>query len=89
MKASFGGGQLNGSVHPPASKSHTHRAFFLAAMADGTSRISNALLSEDTKATLKASEAMGAEVERNGDTVTIKGGDLHAPTGTVDALNSG
>ncbi|MDR0887787.1 MAG: 3-phosphoshikimate 1-carboxyvinyltransferase [Candidatus Methanoplasma sp.] len=90
MRASFSGGSLEGSVHPPASKSHTHRAFFLAAMADGTSRISNALLSEDTKATLAASEAMGARVDRDSTKViTITGGDLHAPDGIVNALNSG
>ena len=84
----FHGGKLEGTVSPPPSKSHTHRAFFLASMAKGTSRVSNALMSADTKATLAACRAMGAEVTEDGDVMVITGGDLHAP-GFVDAENSG
>ncbi len=84
----FRGGTLRGTISPPPSKSHTHRAFFLASMADGTSRVSNALLSADTKATLNACRAMGADVEVGDDAIIIGGGKLHAP-GLVDAENSG
>ncbi len=84
----FKGGRVRGVISPPPSKSHTHRAFFLASMADGTSGITNALLSADTKATLNACRAMGAKVDIADDAVVITGGDLHAP-GTVDAENSG
>lgn len=84
----FHGGELKGKVSPPPSKSHTHRAFFLASMADGTSRVSNALMSADTKATLKACMAMGAEVATDGQDRVITGGRLHTP-GHVDAENSG
>lgn len=96
MKMTFRGGSLSGSVSTPPSKSHTHRAFFLAAMAKGHSVIENVLLSEDTKATLRACEAMGAKVTvgegRNsfeGATVTIDGGELHAPEEIIYAANSG
>lgn len=84
----FKGGDLNGKTSPPPSKSHTHRAFFLASMADGTSHVSNALMSADTKATLAACRAMGATATEDEDGWTIVGGNLHAP-GFVDAENSG
>lgn len=87
-RISFEGGTVKGRISPPPSKSHTHRAFFLASMADGTSLIRNALLSADTKATLGACRAMGAEVDCGDDGIRISGGDLHAP-GLVDADNSG
>jgi 3-phosphoshikimate 1-carboxyvinyltransferase len=86
---SFHGGSIKGVVSPPPSKSHTHRAFLLAAMAKGKSVISNPLMSADTKDTLKACRAMGAEVCESADTVTIHGGNLHAPKCTVDTGNSG
>ncbi|MDR3206116.1 MAG: 3-phosphoshikimate 1-carboxyvinyltransferase [Candidatus Methanoplasma sp.] len=89
MRMSFGGGELHGRAAPPPSKSHTHRAVFLAAMADGRSRLSNVLLSEDTKATIRASEAMGASFECDGGSLVADGGNLHPPSGTVDAANSG
>jgi len=89
MKASFNGGYLNGKVSPPPSKSHTHRAIFLASMARGRSTVSNALISEDTLATIRASEAMGAEIEHHCSNIVIDGGNLSAPSETVDAMNSG
>lgn len=85
----FTGGRIDGTVSPPPSKSHTHRALFLASMAKGRSRIDDCLLSSDTMATVAACRAMGAEVSIDGCTATVDGGDLHAPTRTVDAMNSG
>ena len=89
MRMAFYGGDLKGAVSSPPSKSHTHRAFFLSAMADGESRVTNCLMSDDTISTLKATESMGASVRRKGNDVRITGGRLHAPLGTVDAGNSG
>lgn len=86
---SFNGGMMRGKVLPPPSKSHTHRAFFLASMARGESRITHALSSSDTEATLNACRMMGAEAIRDADSIRIGGGDLHAPTEVVDANNSG
>lgn len=86
----FHGGKMDGKVLPPPSKSHTHRAFFFAAMADGTSVISHPLISSDTKATLNACKLMGAETKFLHDgRISISGGKLHAPKITVDADNSG
>ena len=89
MRMSFGGGTLKGIVSSPPSKSHTHRAFFLSSMADGDSKITNCLISDDTLSTLKAAGSMGASIQRKGNEVLITGGDLHAPKGIVDAGNSG
>ena len=55
-------GPLKGSLTPPPDKSISHRAALLAAMADGTSRISGYLDSADTRSTLAAIEALGADV---------------------------
>lgn len=85
----FSKGEMKGKVLPPPSKSHTHRAFFLASMAKGESVVTHSLLSSDTKATLNACRMMGARAEVDGSTVRITGGDLHAPEGIVDADNSG
>jgi 3-phosphoshikimate 1-carboxyvinyltransferase len=55
-------GPLRGTVRPPSDKSISHRAAMLAAMGDGRSRIENYLASADTRSTLFAMEAIGAEV---------------------------
>jgi 3-phosphoshikimate 1-carboxyvinyltransferase len=56
-------GPLLGELTPPPDKSISHRAALLGAMADGETRVSRALSSEDTDATLRAVAALGAEVE--------------------------
>lgn len=89
MILEFGGGHAEGTVSPPPSKSHTHRAFFIAGMAAGSSRISNPLMSEDTRATLSAMRATGAEISVGEEDVRIDGGLMRPPAGTVDVLNSG
>ena len=89
MRMAFSGGTLKGTVCSPPSKSHTHRAFFLSAMAKGDSKITNCLISNDTLSTLKAAESIGASVRRCCDGVLISGGELHAPKEVVDAGNSG
>lgn len=80
---------LRGTAVAPPSKSHTHRAFILAALADGESVVSSPLLGEDTRATLDAIAALGAAVSHRGDDVVIHGGCLHAPTEVIDCKNSG
>ncbi|MDO5853922.1 MAG: 3-phosphoshikimate 1-carboxyvinyltransferase [Thermoplasmata archaeon] len=88
-KIVFRGGEIDGETSPPPSKSHTHRALFLASMAQGRSVLGNCLLSADTLATIDACRAMGASVSVDGDTATVDGGNLSAPTVPVDAKNSG
>lgn len=52
---------LRGEVVIPGSKSHTIRAVVLALMANGTSVISNPLISDDTESALFASKKLGAK----------------------------
>jgi len=82
-------GQVGGTVPASPSKSYTHRAMILGLMAPGTSVINRTLLSEDTLSTLAAVRQFGAKVLVKGDTVRIKGGNLHCPKEPVDAGNSG
>ena len=57
---------LFGSVTPPPSKSQSHRLIIAAALAEGESRLSNVLLSQDIRATLRCMAALGAEASEEG-----------------------
>ena len=87
-----------GSVHDatvvvPGDKSISHRAVMLAAIAEGSTRISGFLNGEDCEATLGAMLAMGVGAERlDPTTVVIHGVGLHglkAPDCELDMGNSG
>ena len=95
MKAVAKKSVLSGHITVPGSKSHTIRALILAAMADGTSHISNPLPSNDCLSTAAAVRKIGAEVDF-GDgqeaavwTVRGAGSALHLPAEPVDVGNSG
>lgn len=57
------GGPFKGDVTVPGDKSISHRAVLFAAMAEGTSHLSGVLDSEDVRASIRAVEALGAEVD--------------------------
>ena len=87
-----GGLACRGSVRTPGEKSMSHRSVLLAALAEGTSVVYGLSDGADVACTLRAVEAMGAEVERGpGAAVAIRGGRsrLHAPAGPIDCGNSG
>jgi len=83
--------KLAGEVKAPPSKSYTHRAFMIALLARGESKIINPLLSFDTEATIEAARTLGAEVSQEGDFWRVLGtaGELKPRTDTIDARNSG
>ena len=54
---------LRGRITPPGSKSITSRALLLAALAHGTSRLTGALKSDDTRYMADALRAMGVTVD--------------------------
>jgi len=56
-------GPLRGALRPPADKSVSHRAALIAAMGEGETAIEGYLDSADTRSTLAAVAALGAEVE--------------------------
>jgi 3-phosphoshikimate 1-carboxyvinyltransferase len=65
--------KLSGQVCSPPSKSYTQRMVIAAALSNGTSKISNPLLSDDTEATLRAVAGLGAKVKVAEGCWTIKG----------------
>jgi 3-phosphoshikimate 1-carboxyvinyltransferase len=86
-------GPLRGDVAVPGDKSISHRAVMLAALADGTSRISGFLEGEDTRATAAIFRAMGAWIEAPSSSQRIVHGvGLHGlakPDAALDCGNSG
>ena len=95
-------GPLDGRVRVPGSKSITNRALLLAALADGQSRLSGGLESDDTVVMRVALEAMGiglateareaAAAEGSEDEVwlvTGRGGRFRAPGNTADPTSNG
>ena len=90
-------GSLLGSVKVPGDKSISHRAVLLAAMAEGTSRLSGVLDSADVRSTISAVQALGAKVSlsKTADG-SLEGGIVGwgargpvAPEGPIDCGNSG
>ena len=89
-------GRPSGGLRPsvplevPGDKSISHRALLLAARARGASTITGLSRGEDVGRTRAAVEALGAGVKDDGaGTLRITGGDLGAPSTTIDAGNSG
>ncbi|MEH6757951.1 MAG: 3-phosphoshikimate 1-carboxyvinyltransferase [Parasphingorhabdus sp.] len=85
-------GPLTGRVTVPGDKSISHRSLILSALAIGKSEISGLLEGEDVLATAAALRAMGATIDKNGDTWTVHGvgvGGLMPPETALDMGNSG
>lgn len=82
---------LRGRVVLPGSKSVTNRALLLAALADGTSRISGALKSDDTALMAAALRRMGVSIAEPDETgfVVTGTGRLAAPDGPLALGNAG
>lgn len=55
-------GPLRGSLRPPSDKSISHRAALIAAMGEGETDVEGYLDADDTRSTLTAIQALGAEV---------------------------
>ncbi len=76
----------------PASKSFTHRALIVGALATGTTTIKNALISIDTVLTARALELLGVPIHISENTVMITGCKGKFSPGhevTLDLENSG
>jgi 3-phosphoshikimate 1-carboxyvinyltransferase len=81
---------LEGVVSAPPSKAYTHRMLIASLLSNGTSKISNPLVSDDTQATLEAVKAFGAETELHENRWTIHGQEsLKAPDHPIDCRGSG
>jgi 3-phosphoshikimate 1-carboxyvinyltransferase len=88
-------GPLRGSLRPPADKSISHRAALIAAMGEGETTIEGYLDAADTRSTLAAVGAVGAEVDGVGanalePTIRIRGVGLRgAKPARIDVGNAG
>ena len=90
MKCKVDKSRLSGVIKCPPNKSYSHRAVFLAALANGKSTLRNVLLSRDTLATINACRVFGAKIEINNSTVIVEsGGEIIPQTHEIDASNSG
>lgn len=88
-------GPLAGSLRPPADKSISHRAALLAAMGEDVTEIEGYLDSADTRSTLEAVQALGAEIEgvtpgAIAPVIRVQGVGLRSARGTsIDVGNAG
>ncbi len=83
---------LVGDLAVPGDKSISHRALILGGLADGDSEVRGFGASADTLATADAMQALGADVELDGETVRITGAGLRGltpPGGPIDCANAG
>ena len=81
---------LDGVVSAPPSKAYTHRMLIAASLSNGTSKIFNPLISDDTQATLEAVKSLGAETELHENYWTIHGQEtLKTPDHPIDCRESG
>jgi 3-phosphoshikimate 1-carboxyvinyltransferase len=83
---------LSGNLKVPGDKSISHRSIMLGSLSHGITKVSGFLEGEDALSTLKAFQAMGVKIERDGDNVTIHGvgiNGLKKPQGPLDLGNSG
>ncbi len=65
------GERINARVRLPGSKSITHRALLMAALAEGKSEIRNPLASEDTLLTAAALQHLGVKIEWKEDRILV------------------
>jgi 3-phosphoshikimate 1-carboxyvinyltransferase len=84
---------VDGTVIVPGSKSITNRALPIAALARGTSVLTGALFSDDTRYMAEALDQLGVRVEsdESNNTFTVTGGDGTFPAPAADLFigNSG
>lgn len=83
------GGLASGSISVPGDKSISHRSIMLSSIAEGISHISGFLQGQDSLNTMRAFQAMGVNIERIDDQITVKGVGLHGLTRPDSALDMG
>jgi len=92
MDVDISAGRVAGRAQAPPSKSYTHRAVLAAGYGEGAT-IHSPLVSADTRATMRAVEALGGTVEHHPDeeAIEVEGfdGDPAVPDDVIDCANSG
>jgi len=81
---------ITGQLRLPGDKSISHRAALIAALADGSSEISNFSTAADCASTLSCLRDLGISIEHKQDKVVFAGSqELSAPRDPLDCGNSG
>ncbi len=82
--------KIKGRVDAPPSKSYTHRALIMASLSK-SSRVFKPLISDDTCATFRACESIGASITKVRDEFIVDGvgGKPEVPENVIDCANSG
>jgi len=84
---------LNAAVRVPGSKSLTNRALLIASLANGTTRLTNALFSDDSRYFVKALQTLGFDIQldeaNNEMIVTGLGGKIPADKAELFIGNAG
>lgn len=88
MKLTIKPSAVSGSITAPPSKSMTHRALVLAALAPARSRIRNPLKAYDTEVTASVLKKLGINMVRGNDWM-VEGGNLQAPIEVLHCGESG
>ena len=81
--------KLEGSLIVPPSKSLSHRAIIAASLAQGTSVLSNVVLSKDIMATIDGMRALGATIELQENGLKITGSKVKRIQSEIFANESG
>jgi 3-phosphoshikimate 1-carboxyvinyltransferase len=81
--------KISGTLVCPSNKSYTHRAIFLASLADGKSIIKNVLYSRDTNSTISACRSFGATIIQDNSSLIVNGIKKIKSSSQIDASNSG
>ena len=86
-------GPVDGAIRPPGSKSITNRAIICAALADGDSRLTGVLDSEDTQVMIGAWKQLGLQVQHDTTNAELLvsgcGGVIPNPRAEIFVANSG
>lgn len=85
-------GGLRGHLAVPGDKSISHRALMIGAISEGRTEIEHFLCGEDCLSTMKALQALGVRIVRDGEHVVVEGAGLRGlkqPEGPLDMGNSG
>ncbi|HWQ65419.1 MAG TPA: 3-phosphoshikimate 1-carboxyvinyltransferase [Methanospirillum sp.] len=84
-------GPITTRIRAPPSKSYTHRALIIAALADGISHITGQLDADDTRITARALAQLGVKIVWQQDLITVygTGGRLHEPGCPINIGDSG
>ncbi|HYD10280.1 MAG TPA: hypothetical protein VEA78_09260, partial [Acidimicrobiales bacterium] len=80
---------MTSTVRLPGSKSITNRALVCAALLEGTSTITGALLADDTEAMVSCLQALGVRIEVDGTTMLVTGPPTWPEGAVLDARLSG